>query len=102
MSGLVARIYSGRARRAAIALASVLAIAGTAASPAAATPLRPSSAALPGSSFQGADGDHDDGAGLVDWQGVRARGAVVHSPDPNDNDSAFAGGSEENEPRAEI
>jgi hypothetical protein len=53
---------------------------------------------LPGSSFQGADGDQNDAPPLVDWQGLLAGGRVVHTPDPNDEDSAFAGGSEENEP----
>jgi hypothetical protein len=86
------------ATRALIALASVTALACGAASPASATPLPPSPAPLPGSSFQGADGDQDDAPGLLDWQGLQAAGAVKHSPDPNDQDSAFAGGSKENEP----
>jgi hypothetical protein len=93
MSDLVARICS------VLALASVTALAGGPASPASAAPLLPSPAPLPGSSFQGADGDHDDAAGLVDWQGMRAAGRVQHSPDPDDDDSAFADGSKENEPR---
>ena len=88
------------ATRALIALASLTALACGAASPASATPLTPSAAPLPGSSFQGADGDQDDAPGLVDWQGLQAAGAVAHSPDPNDDDSAFAGGSKENEPGA--
>jgi hypothetical protein len=86
------------ATRALIALAGVTALACGAASPASATPLPPSPAPLPGSSFQGADGDQDDAPGLLDWQGLQAAGAVKHSPDPNDQDSAFAGGSKENEP----
>lgn len=53
---------------------------------------------IPGSSFQGGDGDHDDQAPYVDWQGYEASGRVAHNPDPNAADSAFVGGSEEDEP----
>jgi hypothetical protein len=68
------------------------------ASLAAAAPLPPSTAPLPGSSFQGADGNQDDSAPLTDWQALAAAGRASHSPDPNAKDSAFAGGSKENEP----
>jgi hypothetical protein len=63
-----------------------------------AAPLPTGSAPLPGSSFQGADGDQDDQAPYVDWQGLQATGRVTHSPDPNAADSAFVGGSQEDEP----
>jgi hypothetical protein len=59
-------------------------------------PLTPSDDPLPGSSFQGADGDQLDENGLLDWDGVHAR--VVHNADPNDQDTAFAGGTKEGEP----
>ena len=62
--------------------------------------LAPSTGPLPGSAFQGADGDHDDDRDrfLIDWQGVVDAGRVQHSPDANANDSTFAGGSRELEP----
>jgi len=63
-----------------------------------AAPLPGSSTPLPGSSFQGGDGNQDDQAPNVDWQGLQAAGRVVHSPDPNAADSAFAGGSKEDAP----
>jgi len=53
---------------------------------------------LPGSTFEGADGNHDDAAPLIDWHGLQTAGRVVHSPDPNAQDSAFVGGSKEDEP----
>ena len=55
---------------------------------------------LPGSTFQGGDGNQDDAAPYVDWQGLQALGRVGHNPDRNDEDSAFAGGSKEDEPGA--
>jgi len=55
---------------------------------------------LAGSSFQGGDGNQDDASPYVDWQGFQAAGRVVHSPDPNEADSAFAGGTKEDEPGA--
>ena len=62
--------------------------------------LAPTTGPLPGSTFQGADGDHDDDPdrSLIDWQGLEEAGRVQHNPDPNGNDSAFEGGSEELEP----
>ena len=68
------------------------------AQPASAVGLRGSTSPLPGSTFQGADGDQDDASRFVDWQGLQARGRVVASPDPNDADSAFKGGTKEDEP----
>jgi uncharacterized repeat protein (TIGR01451 family) len=79
-------------------LALVLASAAAAASPASAAELSPSNNPLPDSNFQGADGNQDDAARFVDWQAMDAAGRVRHSPDPNDEDSAFVGGSKENEP----
>jgi len=68
------------------------------ASPAGAVPLPPSDSPLPGGSFQGADGDQSDSAPLLDWQGLGAAGRVHHNPDTNAHDSAFVGGSKENDP----
>jgi hypothetical protein len=66
--------------------------------PATATPLPPSVDPLPGSTFQGADGNQDDALPRIDWQGLQAEVRVKHGPDPNDEDSAFVDGSKENEP----
>ena len=63
-----------------------------------AAPLPPSLVPLPGSSFQGADGNQDDAAPRIDWQALQAAGRVSHSPDPNAQDTAFKGGSKEDEP----
>jgi hypothetical protein len=62
------------------------------------TPLLPSVDPLPGSSFQGADGNQGDALPRIDWQALQAVGRINHSPDPNDEDSAFVDGSKENEP----
>ena len=53
---------------------------------------------LPGSQFQGGDGNQDDAAGLIDWQGLQADGRVSHTSDPQANDNIFTGGSEELKP----
>ena len=66
--------------------------------PALGVTLPPSTSPLPDSSFQGADGNQDDAAPLVDWQGLRAAGRVRHTEDANDEDTAFVGGSKEDEP----
>ena len=50
---------------------------------------------LPGSQFQGGDGDQDNATGLIDWQGLQADGQVDHTSDPNAQDNIFHGGSEE-------
>lgn len=61
--------------------------------PAASAATLPSgSAPLSGSTFQGGDGNQDDAAPLVDWQGLQTAGRVVHSPDPNAQDTIFEGG----------
>jgi hypothetical protein len=69
-----------------------------AAPPAWAAVLTPTPNPLPGSSFQGADGNQDDAAPLIDWQMLQAQGRVQHNSDPNDEDNAFKGGSKEDEP----
>jgi hypothetical protein len=53
---------------------------------------------LPGSLFLGANGSQENAAPFVDWQALQAAGRVRHNPDPNDEDSAFKGGSKEDEP----
>jgi hypothetical protein len=60
--------------------------------------LTPTGDPLPGSTFQGADGDQDDAGALSDWQSLDAAGRVQHTPDANDADTRFAGGSEERWP----
>ena len=55
-------------------------------------------APLPGSAFQGADGDQDDAGSRIDWQAVEAADQVSHGADANGADTAFAGGSSETEP----
>ncbi len=79
-----------------LALLITLALGGTPASALVLPP--PADAALPGSSFQGADGNQDDAAPLADWQSFQAAGQVVHNPDPNAQDTAFKGGSKEDQP----
>jgi uncharacterized repeat protein (TIGR01451 family) len=76
----------------------LLAGVALAAAPASAAQLTRTDAPLPDSNFQGADGNQDDVSPLVDWQGMEGVGRVRHSPDPNDEDSAFKGGSKEDEP----
>ena len=65
---------------------------------AAAAPLPPSTGSLPPSTFQGGDGNQTDSASLTDWQGLAAANRVNHSPDPNAQDTAFVGGSSEDQP----
>jgi hypothetical protein len=77
-------------------LALALAVLGTA--PAAAAILTPTPSPLPGSSFQGGDGNQDAVTGLADWETLQTAGRVVHANDPNAQDSAFVGGSKENRP----
>jgi hypothetical protein len=71
-----------------VALAAALLLA----SPASAQ-LRSTPDSLPGSDFQGADGNQDDAAPRIDWQALQAAARVKHNPDENDEDTAFAGGS---------
>jgi len=56
-----------------------------------AVPLSGSASPLPGSNFEGGDGNQIAGALRTDWQNA---GGVNHSPDPNANDDIFAGGAE--------
>jgi hypothetical protein len=63
-----------------------------------AVPLPPTNNALPGSSFQGADGNQAPAPPLVDWATLQLAGRVEHSPDPNAQDNAFKDGSKEDEP----
>src|SRR3954467_14212253 len=91
---MVARSHSA-AVAAAVVLAAAL-IAG--ASPAAAVTLAPTPSPLPGSNFQGADGNQTDEAPYTDWAGLNATGRVGHSDDPNANDDIFKGGSKEDDP----
>ena len=75
----------------------VSAVIATAWAPAAvAAPLTPTGDPLSGSSFQGADGNQLNENGLLDWDGVHAR--VVHNDDPNERDTAFAGGTKVGDP----
>jgi hypothetical protein len=53
---------------------------------------------LPGSQFQGGDGNQDNTATLIDWHGLEADERVEHSSDPNEHDNVFAGGSKELDP----
>jgi hypothetical protein len=53
---------------------------------------------LPGSDFQGADGNQDDTASLIDWQAMQTAGRVYHNTDENEQDTAFTGGSKETQP----
>jgi hypothetical protein len=81
-----------------LAVASALGCIALFAPPATATPLPPFLGPLPGSSFQGADGNQDNARPLIDWQALQPAGRVTHNPDPNAEDSAFTGGSKENVP----
>jgi uncharacterized repeat protein (TIGR01451 family) len=91
---------SGRARRAwwrgvLSALAALVCLAALAY----ATELPRTDQPLPGSAFQGGDGDQNDPDGtgaLVDWESLAD---VRHRADePNQQDSSFSGGSEETNP----
>ena len=48
---------------------------------------------MPGSNFQGGDGNQDDEAPYTDWQGLDSLGAVDHYADPNAQDSTFQSGN---------
>jgi hypothetical protein len=60
--------------------------------------LTPSPAPLPGSNFQGADGNQASEGTLVDWDALQADGRVTHNADPNAQDTTFAGGTKEGDP----
>jgi hypothetical protein len=53
---------------------------------------------LPGSQFQGGDGNQDDTSTLIDWRGLQADERVEHTSDPNEHDDIFGGGSKELKP----
>jgi hypothetical protein len=93
----VASVGGGSWRR---IIAPVLVVAGlaVAAPGAGAVPLTTTPDPLPGSGFQGADGDQADAPPLSDWNGLQGAGKVQHAPDPNAQDTAFDGGSKENAP----
>jgi uncharacterized repeat protein (TIGR01451 family) len=59
--------------------------------------LSPTQDPLPGSTFQGGDGDQVAAPMTTDWATLPA-GQVEHSPDPNAHDNAFKGGSKEDNP----
>src|SRR5262245_25476396 len=59
--------------------------------------LPPTSNPLPGSTFQGGDGNQAPALGFVDWATLAAEGRVQHSPDPTP-DNAFGGGTQNNAP----
>jgi uncharacterized repeat protein (TIGR01451 family) len=83
---------------AAIAVASLAVVTPPASAQLPGTPLPPRDEPLPGSTFQGADGDQDNPAAPstnIDWQALQAAGRVVHSPDADDPDTEFDGGSED-------
>ena len=70
------------------------------AAPALAAPFVPTSDPLTGSRFQGGDGNQASAGTLIDWDALVTARRVVHNPDPNDNDSTFAGGTKEGVPNA--
>jgi hypothetical protein len=84
-------------RRVLVVLLVALAIAAMSAA-AASAQISPTSEPLPGSSFQGGDGNQDDAGDLIDWQAMEAAGRAAHANDPNAEDSIFAGGSTEESP----
>lgn len=83
-----------------IAAAGLIGVLGAwlGAAPASAAELSFSRDALPGSTFQGADGDQEETATLRDWETLQADGLLRHSEDPNSPDSAFGDGTKELEP----
>src|SRR4051794_9549128 len=68
--------------------------------PALAAPLAPTSAPLAGSTFQGGDGNQVSEGPFNDWDALQSAGRVGHNDDPNEHDTAFAGGTEEGNPAA--
>jgi hypothetical protein len=71
---------------------------GVGAGAAVAGTLTTTSATLPGSFFQGGDGDQLNAPGLIDWEGLQADGRVVPTVDPNAPDNIFGPGAKELEP----
>ena len=95
--GVLGAVWS-RARVAVVGVVCGLAIVVLAPGGALAATLPGSSVPLAGSAFQGGDGSQTDQSPYVDWQGLQAAGRVVHSADPNGADSAFGGGTKEDQP----
>ena len=60
--------------------------------------LTPSPDPLTGSSFQGADGNQATRAASPTGMCSRRAVGSVHNPDPNAQDTAFAGGTKEGDP----
>jgi hypothetical protein len=79
-------------------LAVVVCALGLAAAPGFAVTVTTTSQPLPGSQFQGGDGDQDEPSPFIDWQGLAADGRVTHVSDPQSPDNVFAGGSKELDP----
>ncbi len=73
-------------------------LAGWSAAAAGALSLASTGQPLPGSQFQGGDGNQADTPGLIDWQGLQADGRVFHTSDPQASDNIFKGGSKELDP----
>src|SRR5215208_2175147 len=82
-----------------VVLAAALGALAMVAARADAVPLAGSANPLPGSTFEGGDGNQAATLPRTDWQNIAG---VNHSPDPNLNDNIFAGGNEgkENAPGA--
>ena len=60
--------------------------------------LASASVPLPGSQFQGGDGNQVDEGGFIDWQGLQADGRVGHTYDLENPDNVFSGGDKEDQP----
>jgi hypothetical protein len=80
----------------AVLLTGVVCLLG--ASAAQAVQVTPTDAALPGTDFQGGDGDQDSELLLRDWQSLVGQPGLVSVPDPNALDTTFGTGSHENDP----
>lgn len=69
------------------------------ATPALAVTVSPDDDPLPGSTFEGGDGNQiASGAGRTDWAELQAQDRVLHMPDPNATDDAFSGGKKDGIP----
>ena len=75
-----------------------LLLCGVLAGAAQAVPLTPTDSPLPGSDFQGGDGDQDAENLFRDWQSLVGQPGLVSTNDPNALDSTFGTGSHENDP----
>src|SRR5918993_3480892 len=77
-----------------VAAVATLVFAGSAS----AIPLAPTSAPLPGSDFQGGDGNQTATPLLRDWQSLVGQPGLVAVSDPNALDTTYGTGSHENDP----